>query len=131
MMYRTLGLALACATGIALASAAKAGDLLVLDDAALDGVTAAGAVAFDTAITKTVDIDVAIDFLKNAEVNSTVDIDDKLATAEASADAIDYDDVLAETETFAQVSSLGAFAFSQSVAAASVPAADNGVTPTP
>ena len=64
----------------------------------------------DVSITKTVFLDV----LKT--VDADVNIDGRLATAEASADALG-DDALAETDTFAQVDDTGAFAFSESLAA--------------
>ena len=117
-MYRNLGLALVCATGLSLATAAEAGDLLVLDDAGLDGVTAAGFVAFETDVLKTVDLAVTIDFIKTVAVFSVVDVFGLFATAEASADCVFYSNCLAETETFAQVAENAAYAFSLSTAAA-------------
>ncbi|MEO1680379.1 MAG: hypothetical protein AAFU80_19720 [Pseudomonadota bacterium] len=101
----------------AFATAAVAGEPFVLDDAAMDSVTAAGVVDFDTVVTKTVaiDVDVNVDIVKN--VATSVSLTGNLATAEASADGIDGIANLAETETFAQTSSLGAFSFSQAVAA--------------
>lgn len=80
-----------------------------------------GTVAFNTDVAKTVEIlkTVNLEVLKNAQ--SDVDIDDNLATAEASSDAVGFTNVLAETDTFAQVSPDGAFSFSESLAAGSEP----------
>lgn len=88
-----------------------------LDEGQMDSVTAAGSVNFDTNVVKLVDIDKTVDLVVNKNVVSTVDIDGNLATAEASADSIDFENNLAETDTFAQVSSLGAFSFSEALAA--------------
>lgn len=105
---------------IALSGAAFAEEPIVLNESALDSVTAAGMVDFDTNIVKNVSINkiVTLDVLK--VVDADVDIDGRLATAEASADALG-EDALAETDTFAQVDDTGAFAFSESLAAV-----DNG-----
>lgn len=77
-----------------------------------------GQVTFNTDIEKTVDIfkTVTLDVFKT--VDADVDIEGRLATAEASADALG-EDALAETDTFAQVDDSGAFAFSESLAAVS------------
>ena len=77
-----------------------------------------GQVTFNTNIEKNVDIEkfVFLDVFKT--VDATVDIDGRLATAEASADALG-EDALAETDSFAQVDDTGAFAFSESLAAVS------------
>ncbi|MEL7348321.1 MAG: hypothetical protein AAFU80_19715 [Pseudomonadota bacterium] len=113
---KTLFAALTAAPLLALAIPAAA-DPFVLDAASMDRVTAAGFVSFDTQVTKDVDIlvDVDVDIFKN--VVTTVSLEGNLATAEASADGIDGIANLAETETFAQTSSLGAFSFSQAIAA--------------
>lgn len=98
---------------------ALAGEPVVLSHAELDGVTAAGTVDFDTNVFKNVEIlkNVALDVDKDVE--SFVNIEDYLATAEASADAVGFPNVLAETDTFAQVGTEGAFSFSESLAAGS------------
>ncbi|NIA72352.1 hypothetical protein HBA54_27565 [Pelagibius litoralis] len=77
-----------------------------------------GQVNFNTDIDKDVDITktVFLDVFKT--VDADVDIDGRLATAEASADALG-ENALAETDTFAQVDDTGAFAFSESLAATS------------
>jgi len=104
---------------LALTSAAQADDAVVLGEGAMDAVTAAGTILFDTNVTKDVLIvkNVTVDVDK--AVTTTVNLTGNLATAEASADAIgaDADGRLAETETFAQVTAGGAFAFSDSLAA--------------
>jgi hypothetical protein len=96
---------------------ASAGEPVVLDDAALENVTAAGLVDFTTLVFKAVDILVDVNVNIDKNVSSFVDITGNLATAEASADAIGFD-TLSETESFAQVIS-GEFSqsFSSSVAA--------------
>ena len=105
---------------LALSAVANADEPVVLSEAALDTVTAAGMVDFDTNIFKFVEITkvVTLDVMK--DVDADVDIEGRLATAEASADALGQD-ALAETDTFAQVDDTGAFAFSESLAAV-----DNG-----
>ncbi|MEO1091627.1 MAG: hypothetical protein AAFX81_13410 [Pseudomonadota bacterium] len=80
-----------------------------------------GIVTFDTNVLKTVDIEKMVDLTVNKVVNSSVNLEGSLATAEASADAIEFENNLAETDTFAQVSSLGAFSFSESLAAGNDP----------
>ncbi|MEO1091629.1 MAG: hypothetical protein AAFX81_13420 [Pseudomonadota bacterium] len=112
---------LAAASFLALSGNALAGEPLVLGAGDLDGITAAGMVDFDTNVVKFVDIDKTVDLVVNKTVDSTVTITGYLATAEASADAIDFSNNLAETDSFAQVSSLGAFSFSEALAAG-----DNG-----
>ena len=107
---------LAGASLLALSSAASADEPAVLSDAALDSVTAAGMVDFNTNVIKFVDIDKTVDLTVVKNVDADVDIDGRLATAEASADALGFD-ALAETDTFAQVDEFGAFAFSESLAA--------------
>ena len=82
----------------------------------LDSVTAAGAVNFDTNVIKNVEITKFVNLDVDKDVDAFVDIDGRLATAEASADALGLD-ALAETDTFAQVDETGAFAFSESLAA--------------
>jgi len=106
-----------CAAACLTFSAAYAGGAFVIDDASLDQVTAAGLVVFVTDIDKTVDIDknVTYDVVKNVATN--VDLDGSLASAEASADSIGWDYNIAETETFAQVTTEGAFSFSDALAA--------------
>lgn len=114
-MKRILSL-FAGASLLALGGVASADEPVVLNAAALDAVTAGGTVEFDTNVFKNVQInkDVELNVLKN--VVADVDIDGRLATAEASADALGFN-ALAETDTFAQVDSSGAFAFSESLAA--------------
>ena len=107
---------LAGASLLALSSVASADEPAVLSDAALDGVTAAGMVDFNTNVIKFVDIDKTVDLTVDKDVEAFVDIDGRLATAEASADALGFN-ALAETDTFAQVDDTGAFAFSESLAA--------------
>ena len=107
---------LAGASLLALSSVASADEPVVLSDAVLDGVTAAGVVDFNTNVIKFVDIDKTVDLTVVKNVDADVDIDGRLATAEASADALGFD-ALAETDTFAQVDEFGAFAFSESLAA--------------
>jgi hypothetical protein len=108
--------AAACAATCFAFSAAYA-DGFLLSDASMDKVTAAGEVFFNTQVTKVVDIDktVNVDVLKNVETN--VDLDGSLASAEASADSTGFDYNIAETETFAQVTTEGAFSFSDALAA--------------
>lgn len=108
-------IAAACAIVVA-APAAFAGGFL-LDDASMQRVTAAGEVIFNTDIDKTVDINKVVnyDIVKNVATN--VDLDGSLASAEASADAVGFDYNIAETETFAQVTTEGAYSFSDALAA--------------
>ena len=107
---------LAGASLLALSSVASADEPVVLGDAALDSVTAAGAVNFNTNVIKNVEIFKTVNLNVDKDVDAFVDIDGRLATAEASADALGFD-ALAETDTFAQVDETGAFAFSESLAA--------------
>ena len=107
---------LAGASLLALSSVASADEPVVLSDAVLDSVTAAGVVDFNTNVIKNVDIFKVVTLDVDKDVDADVDIDGRLATAEASADALGFD-ALAETDTFAQVDSTGAFAFSESLAA--------------
>ena len=122
-MIKTLSL-LAGASLLALSTAAAAEEPVVLSEAALDSVTAAGVVEFNTDIFKNVDITKTVFLEVDKDVDAVVFIDGRLATAEASADALG-EDALAETDTFAQVDDTGAFAFSESLAATD----DNGGTP--
>jgi len=115
---------LTAASLLALAGASQAGEPTVLGSAQLDTVTAAGQVNFETNVLKTVDINKLVNLLVNKDVQSFVNIDDALATAEASADGVGFPNVLAETDTFAQVDSTeaglsAAFSFSESLAAGS------------
>ena len=114
-MKRTLAL-LAGAGLLAMAGVANADEPFVLSETALDSVTAAGTVEFNTNIFKLVEITKNVDLTVFKEVDADVDIDGRLATAEASADALGFD-ALAETDTFAQVDEFGAYAFSESLAA--------------
>ena len=114
-MKRTLAL-LAGAGLLAMAGVANADEPIILSETALDKVTAAGTVEFNTNVIKFVDIDKTVDLTVVKNVDADVDIDGRLATAEASADALGFD-ALAETDTFAQVDEFGAFAFSESLAA--------------
>lgn len=107
---------LAGASLLALSGVASADEPVVLGEAALDSVTAAGTVDFDTDIFKTVNINKVVFLDVDKDVEAFVNIDGRLATAEASADALGFD-ALAETDTFAQVDATGAFAFSESLAA--------------
>ena len=107
---------LAGASLLALSGVASADEPVVLGVAALDSVTAAGTVEFDTDILKNVNINKVVFLDVDKDVDAFVDIDGRLATAEASADALGFD-ALAETDTFAQVDETGAFAFSESLAA--------------
>ena len=107
---------LAGASLLALSSVASADEPVVLSDAVLDGVTAAGFVDFNTNVIKNVEIFKTVTLDVDKDVDAFVDIDGRLATAEASADALGFD-ALAETDTFAQVDETGAFAFSESLAA--------------
>jgi len=102
---------------LALAGVAQADDAVVLGQDAMDAVTAAGTIVFITDVDKTVDINKNVTVTVTKDVLTTVDLTGNLATAEASADAIDGTANLAETETFAQVTAGGAFAFSDSLAA--------------
>ena len=98
----------------------------------MDKVTAAGEVIFNTDVDKTVDIakNVNYNIIKNVATN--VDLDGSLASAEASADSTGWDYNLAETETFAQVTTEGAFSFSDALAAGNFFSGDaDGGTPTP
>lgn len=103
-----------CCAGI---SAAYAEEPFVLDDAAMDKVTAAGNVNFNTNITKNVDILKNVNYNINKNVATNVDLDGSLASAEASADSTGWFYNIAETETFAQVTREGAFSFSDALAA--------------
>ena len=80
-----------------------------------------GNVFFNTDVNKDVDIDKDVNLNVNKDVFSFVDLQGNLATAEASADAIGETGVggglLAETDTFAQVTEDGAFSFSEALAA--------------
>ena len=114
-MKRTFAL-LAGAGLLTLASVASADEPVVLSETALDKVTAAGTVEFNTNVFKFVEITKDVELTVMKMVDADVDIDGRLATAEASADALGID-ALAETDTFAQVDSTGAFAFSESLAA--------------
>jgi hypothetical protein len=78
-----------------------------------------GNVFFNTDVTKTVDITKTVDLTVTKDVFSFVDLTGNLATAEASADAVGENaaGLLAETDTFAQVTEFGAFSFSESLAA--------------
>jgi len=108
--------AAACAATCLSFSAAYAGGF-VLDDASMDKVTAAGNVTFVTDIDKTVDIIKNVNYFITKNVATNVDLDGSLASAEASADSTGWDYNLAETETFAQVTTDGAFSFSDALAA--------------
>ncbi|HIC79356.1 MAG TPA: hypothetical protein EYH07_16090 [Kiloniellaceae bacterium] len=119
-MTKTLSL-LAGASLLALSGVASADEPVVLGEAALDSVTAAGTVNFNTNIVKNVEIFKTVNLDVEKDVDAFVFIDGRLATAEASADALGFD-ALAETDTFAQVDETGAFAFSESLAATD----DNG-----
>lgn len=101
---------------LAFAGVAGADEPLVLSETALDKVTAGGMVDFDTNVFKEVNITKTVVLNVDKDVDAFVDIDGRLATAEASADALGFD-ALAETDTFAQVDETGAFAFSESLAA--------------
>ncbi|NIA72358.1 hypothetical protein HBA54_27595 [Pelagibius litoralis] len=107
---------MAGASLLALSGVATAEEPVVLGESALDSVTAAGTVNFNTNIVKTVDIFKTVFLDVDKDVDAQVFIDGRLATAEASADALGFD-ALAETDTFAQVDETGAFAFSESLAA--------------
>ena len=111
-LYMALAAATICAAG-----STFAGDVTVLGAKQLDSVTAAGTVIFLTDVDKTVDIEKNVNLDVNKSVVSFVDLTGNLATAEASADAIDFENNLAEVDTFAQVDSNGAFAFAESLAA--------------
>jgi hypothetical protein len=78
-----------------------------------------GNVFFNTDVNKDVDITKNVQLTVTKDVFSTVDLTGNLATAEASADAIGAGafGLLAETDTFAQVTSEGAFSFSEALAA--------------
>ena len=112
-----LVLAAASAVSCLTFSAAYADGAFVLDDATLASVTAAGGVNFNTNVFKNVDIDKTVDVNVNKNVATNVVLNGSLAEAEASADAVGFDFNIAETETFAQVSDEGAFAFSEALAA--------------
>ena len=108
---------LACVSTLAFAGAAAADEPMRLGDTALDSVTAAGMVNFQTDVTKNVNINGVITLDVDKNVASFVDVFGNLATAEASADALGLD-TLAETETFSQViQGEASYAFSQSIAA--------------
>lgn len=78
-----------------------------------------GTVNFNTDVDKTVDITKNVFLTVDKFVTSFVDLQGNLATAEASADAIgaNAEGLLAETDTFAQVTEDGAFSFSEALAA--------------
>ncbi|MEM7529454.1 MAG: hypothetical protein AAF416_17595 [Pseudomonadota bacterium] len=120
---KSFALALTCIGGMALAGTAAAGDLIVLDDAALDGITAAGGVVSNTAITVDVAINKEINIAINKAATVFVDLNGDLADAEAAADASGYEFQLAETFVAAQVSPGLATSYSQAIAA--------GLTPLP
>jgi hypothetical protein len=119
-----------CAVTCVLFSAAYAGGPIVLDDASMDKVTAAGEVIFNTDIDKTVDITKNVNYNITKNVATNVDLDGSLASAEASADSTGWDYNLAETETFAQVTTEGAFSFSDALAAGNFFPEPPIVTPT-
>lgn len=108
---------LASVSALAVAAQASAQEPFVLDENEMDAVTAAGVVVFNTNVTKLVDIDKTVDLTVNKTVTSTVDLTGYLATAEASADAIQFENALAETDVFAQVDATGAFSFGEALAA--------------
>ena len=114
-MKRTFTL-LAGAGLLAMAGVANADEPVILSEASLDKVTAAGLVEFNTNVIKFVQIDKDVELTVFKTVDANVNVDGRLATAEASADALGFD-ALAETDTFAQVDETGAFAFSESLAA--------------
>ena len=114
-MKRTFAL-LAGAGLLAMAGVANADEPVILSEASLDKVTAAGLVEFNTNVIKFVQIDKDVELTVFKTVDADVNVDGRLATAEASADALGFD-ALAETDTFAQVDETGAFAFSESLAA--------------
>ena len=114
-MKRTFTL-LAGAGLLAMAGVANADEPVILSEASLDKVTAAGLVEFNTNVIKFVQIDKDVELTVFKTVDADVNVDGRLATAEASADALGFD-ALAETDTFAQVDETGAFAFSESLAA--------------
>ena len=114
-MNKILSLA-AGASLLTLSSIASADGPVVLSETALDAVTAAGTVNFNTNIIKNVEIVKFVNLDVDKDVDAQVFINGRLATAEASADALGVD-ALAETDTFAQVDDTGAFAFSESLAA--------------
>jgi hypothetical protein len=114
-MTRVLGAA--CAAACLTVSAAYAGGPVVLDETSMSQVTAAGVVDFVTTVTKTVTIDKTVTYDIEKNVATNVDLDGSLASAEASADSTGWDYNLAETETFAQVTTSGAFSFSDALAA--------------
>ncbi|HIC82083.1 MAG TPA: VWA domain-containing protein [Kiloniellaceae bacterium] len=89
-------------------------EFTILDDDAPDDI-------FRVEVTKNVTITKTVDLTVLKSVNSTVDLTGRLATAEASADAIDPENSLAETDSFAQVDSSGAFSFSEALAASGGP----------
>ncbi|NIA72359.1 hypothetical protein HBA54_27600 [Pelagibius litoralis] len=105
---------------LALSGVASADEPTILSATTLDAVTAGGTVEFDTNVFKTVEINKVVNLTVFKDVDADVDIEGRLATAEASADALG-ENALAETDTFAQVDDSGAFAFSESLAAV-----DNG-----
>ena len=97
--------------------AAFADGSFVLGKAQMNTVTAAGTVVFDTNVTKVVDINKTVNLNVVKTVSSNVELNGTLATAEASADSIGFENNLAEVDTFAQVQPGGAFAFAESLAA--------------
>ena len=108
--------AAACAATCLTFSAAYADGVIVLDDASMERVTAAGEVIFFTDINKEVLITKVVNYDITKNVATNVDLDGSLASAEASADSTGWDYNLAETETFAQVTTEGAFSFSDALA---------------
>ena len=114
-MTKTLAV-LAGAGLLALASVASADEPIVLSETDLDRVTAAGTVEFNTNVMKFIELNKDVELTVLKTVFADVDIEGRLATAEASADALGID-TLAETDTFAQVDETGSFAYSQSLAA--------------
>lgn len=106
-----------------ISTAALADEPFVLGAEALDGITAAGNVNFVTDIDKDVDINKDVDLDVDKEVQALTQISGNLATAEASADAVNPDGaadgvtgLLAETDVFAQVTPTGAFSFAEALA---------------
>ena len=114
---RTFSLITAVTFG--LSGAAFADEPVILGAAQLDTVTASGTVTFLTDVNKVVTIDKTVNLNVDKQVTSNVELNGTLATAEASADAIEFQNNLAEVDTFAQVQPGGAFAFAESLAAGS------------
>lgn len=123
-------IATTCAIIVATPAAFAGGFLL--DDTSMQRVTAAGEVIFNTDIDKTVDIIKVVNYDVVKNVATNVDLDGSLASAEASADAVGFDYNIAETETFAQVTTEGAYSFSDALAAGNfIPIEEPPVTPGP